>query len=87
MLLDEATASLDPENETAVQQAINELVANKTVILIAHRLKTIQNADKILVLNQGELVEEGTHDQLLSNCGLYEHLWSIQQGADGWRVK
>lgn len=87
VLLDEATASLDPENETAVQQAINELVANKTVILIAHRLKTIQNADKILVLNQGELVEEGTHDQLLSNCGLYEHLWSIQQGADGWRVK
>lgn len=87
VLLDEATASLDPENETAVQQAINELVANKTVILIAHRLKTIQNADKILVLKQGELVEEGTHDQLLSNRGLYENLWSIQQGADGWRVK
>ena len=87
VLLDEATASLDPENETAVQQAINELVANKTVILIAHRLKTIQNADKILVLNQGKLLEEGTHDQLLSNRGLYENLWSLQQGADGWRVK
>lgn len=57
VLLDEATASLDPENETAVQQAINELVANKTVILIAHRLKTICNADKILVLDQGRLVE------------------------------
>ncbi|MNW43739.1 putative multidrug export ATP-binding/permease protein [compost metagenome] len=87
VLLDEATASLDPENETAVQQAINELVANKTVILIAHRLKTIQNADQILVLNHGELVEQGTHDELLAKSGLYEHLWSIQQGADGWRVK
>ncbi|WP_019913333.1 ABC transporter ATP-binding protein [Paenibacillus sp. HW567] len=87
VLLDEATASLDPENETAVQQAINELVADKTVIIIAHRLKTIQNADQILVLDQGKLVEEGTHDQLLSKHGLYENLWSTQQGADGWRVK
>ncbi|KHL94109.1 ABC transporter ATP-binding protein [Paenibacillus sp. IHB B 3415] len=87
VLLDEATASLDPENETAVQQAINELVADKTVILIAHRLKTIRNADKIIVLDQGELVEEGTHEELLAHHGLYEKLWDTQQGAEGWRVK
>ncbi|MNI53029.1 Iron import ATP-binding/permease protein IrtA [compost metagenome] len=87
VLLDEATASLDPENESAVQQAINELVANKTVIMIAHRLKTIQNADKILVLEQGEVVEEGSHEELLEMKGLYANLWSLQQDTDGWRVK
>nr|WP_245864338.1 ABC transporter ATP-binding protein [Paenibacillus donghaensis] len=87
VLLDEATASLDPENEAAVQQAINELVADKTVILIAHRLKTIQNADNIVVLDQGKLVEEGTHDLLISKKGLYAHLWSLQQDSDGWRLK
>lgn len=87
VLLDEATASLDPENESAVQQAINELVANKTVILIAHRLKTIQHADKILVLDQGQLAEEGTHAELLEKQGLYANLWHLQQNTDGWRVK
>lgn len=87
VLLDEATASLDPENEAAVQQAINELVSGKTVILIAHRLKTIQHADKIIVLDQGQLAEEGTHDELLSRQGLYARLWQLQMNTDGWRVK
>lgn len=87
VLLDEATASLDPENETAVQLAINELVTNKTVILIAHRLKTIQHADKILVLDQGQLVEEGTHNELVAMEGLYARLWRLQQEAEGWQVK
>lgn len=87
VLLDEATASLDPENEAAVQQAINELVADKTVIIIAHRLKTIQHADKILVLDQGRLVEEGMHPELAAQAGLYANLWGLQQDADGWRVK
>lgn len=87
VLLDEATASLDPENELAVQQAINELVANKTVILIAHRFKTIQNADQILVLEHGQLVEEGTHQTLLDQEGLYAILWRLQQDSDGWQVK
>lgn len=86
VLLDEATASLDPENEAAVQQAINELVADKTVILIAHRLKTIQNADQILVLDQGQLVEQGTHLQLLNGSGIYARLWQLQQEAAGWQV-
>ncbi|SFE25150.1 ATP-binding cassette, subfamily B [Paenibacillus algorifonticola] len=87
ILLDEATASLDPENEAAVQQAINALVADKTVILIAHRLKTIQNADNIIVLDQGRLVEEGTHDKLLNGQGIYSRLWHLQQQAEGWQVK
>ncbi|MFB9275506.1 ABC transporter ATP-binding protein [Cohnella cellulosilytica] len=87
VLLDEATASLDPENEAAVQEAINELVTGKTVILIAHRLKTIQHADKILVLDQGQLAEEGTHDELLARQGLYARLWQLQMNTDGWRVK
>lgn len=87
VLLDEATASLDPENEAAVQQAINELVAGKTVILIAHRLKTIQHADKIIVLDQGQLAEEGTHEELLGREGLYARLWQLQTNTDGWRVK
>ncbi|MNI46832.1 Iron import ATP-binding/permease protein IrtA [compost metagenome] len=86
VLLDEATASLDPENEAAVQQAINELVSDKTVILIAHRLKTIQNADKIIVLDHGQLVEEGTHSELVANQGLYARLWSLQQNSEGWQV-
>ncbi|WP_010275309.1 ABC transporter ATP-binding protein [Paenibacillus senegalensis] len=87
VLLDEATASLDPENEEAVQQAINELVSDKTVILIAHRLKTIRHVDNILVLDQGELVEAGTHDELLAREGLYAKLWRLQQNTDGWRIK
>lgn len=87
VLLDEATASLDPENEAAVQQAINELVDGKTVILIAHRLKTIQHADQIIVLEQGQLVEKGNHTELLEQQGLYSRLWSLQQNTDGWRVK
>ncbi|THF76402.1 ABC transporter ATP-binding protein [Cohnella fermenti] len=87
VLLDEATASLDPENEAAVQTAINELVADKTVLIIAHRLKTIQYADRILVLEQGRLAESGTHDELVGQGGIYSRLWSIQQEAEGWQVK
>lgn len=87
VLLDEATASLDPENEAAVQQAINELVTDKTVILIAHRLKTIQNADQILVLDKGQLVDQGTHAHLLDHSGIYARLWQLQQDAEGWQVK
>ena len=86
VLLDEATASLDPENEIAVQNAINELVTNKTVVLIAHRLKTIQNADKIVVLDGGEVVEIGTHDELIRSRGVYEKLWKMQKNAEVWQI-
>lgn len=87
VLLDEATASLDPENEMAVQAAINQLVVDKTVILIAHRLKTIQNADKIIVLDQGRVVAEGNHAELMSQAGLYQQLWQKQQDTELWQVK
>lgn len=86
VLLDEATASLDPENEAQIQQAISRLIRGKTVIVIAHRLRTIADADKIIVLNEGRLVEEGTHDELLSKKGLYARLFGIQQESLGWSV-
>jgi len=87
VLLDEATASLDPENETQVQQAINELVKNKTVIMIAHRLKTIKGADHIIVLENGTVAEQGTHQELLIKEGLYARLWKLQQQSAGWSMK
>ncbi|SDH88313.1 ATP-binding cassette, subfamily B [Desulfosporosinus hippei DSM 8344] len=86
VLLDEATASLDPENEVLIQQAISRLIQGKTVIVIAHRLRTIAGADKIIVLDQGRAVEEGTHEELLAGKGLYEKLYSIQQQSLGWSV-
>ncbi len=86
VLLDEATASLDPENEIYIQNAISKLLENKTVIVIAHRLKTIKNADKIVVLEQGKVHEEGTHNELLGKKGLYHNMWNIQQSAVGWEL-
>ncbi|MDR1444426.1 MAG: ABC transporter ATP-binding protein/permease [Treponema sp.] len=84
VLLDEATASLDPENETLIQAAISELVKNRTVIVIAHRLRTVLGADKIAVLDQGRLVEEGTGEELLAKEGLFSRLYRIQQESLGW---
>lgn len=77
VLLDEATSSVDPDNEVLIQEAINQLVKNKTLIVIAHRLKTIKAADQILVMNNGELIEKGTHDQLIDMHGQYYKLWQM----------
>lgn len=85
ILLDEATASLDPENELYIQQAINDLVKDRTVIVIAHRLNTIKQADKIIVLNQGMAVEQAKHDELMQLKGLYYSLWQEQQRVKGWK--
>lgn len=86
VLLDEATASLDPENEEYIQQAISKLIHGKTVIVIAHRLRTIVGADKIIVLKEGSLEEQGTHEELIAQKGLYEKLYHIQQESLGWSV-
>ncbi len=87
ILLDEATASLDPENETQVQKAISALVSEKTVVIIAHRLKTVRGADNIIVLENGKVKEQGTHDQLMAGRGLYSRLWEAQQKSAGWRMR
>lgn len=87
LLLDEATSSLDPENEVEVQKAIEELVRGRTVIMIAHKLKTIAGADQIVVLNQGKIAETGAHKELIDKNGLYKHLWSIQQTTAGWQIR
>jgi ATP-binding cassette subfamily B protein len=86
ILLDEATASLDPENEAEVQRAIGALIKGRTVVMIAHRLKTVVYADRIIVLDKGRIAEQGKHDGLLSENGLYAKLWHLQQSSDGWRI-
>lgn len=86
VLLDEATASLDPENELFIQRAISELLMDKTIVVIAHRLKTIKNADQIVVFDNGKIVEVGTHEVLLEKKGKYHRMWVTQQGAIGWQV-
>ncbi|MDR0514094.1 MAG: ABC transporter ATP-binding protein/permease [Coriobacteriaceae bacterium] len=86
VLLDEATASLDPENETQIQAAVSELVKGRTVIVIAHRLRTVMGAEKIAVLDGGRLVEQGTSEELLTQNGLFARLHRIQQESLGWTV-
>ena len=86
VLLDEATSSLDPENEVLIQEAISALIKNRTVIVIAHRLKTIAGAGKIIVLNDGAVAEQGTHDELLKLNGLYSGMWTTQQESLGWSI-
>ena len=85
VILDEPTAALDIDSELAVQKAIDSLVHNRTVIIIAHRLSTIAGAGNILVMEEGEVVEQGTHAQLLSRQGRYQALWQAQMAARVWR--
>ena len=80
LILDEATAAVDNETEAAIQESLETLKEGRTVIAIAHRLSTIRNADLIYVLESGEIVEYGTHDQLLNNQGVYAKLWDVQTG-------
>lgn len=87
VFLDEATSALDPLNERAVQEALDELMRNRTVVMVAHQLKTVQGADQILVLNDGCIVQSGTHDELLCTGGLYAHLWGLQQRSDQWSIR
>ena len=86
IILDEATSSIDPENERQLQMAIEALTKEKTVMMIAHRLKTIRCADQIIVLDKGKIVQTGTHKELLAQSGIYSDFIAIRQKAIGWKL-
>lgn len=86
IILDEATANVDPENEKELMEAVSELTHDKTVIMIAHRLKTVRNADCIFVVDHGEIVQQGTHDELMAVDGLYRRFVVERKQAAGWKV-
>ena len=86
IVLDEATAFSDPENEYLIQKAFEKLIQNKTVVMIAHRLSTIRNADQILVMEKGCLIESGTHDELLKKDGKYAQMWSSYTESINWKI-
>ena len=82
LVLDEATSSLDSESEHLIQEALEELMADKTVLMVAHRLSTIRRADRIIVIESGQIAEEGNHDELANTAGgIYAKLWQLQAGG------
>ena len=87
IFLDEATANVDPENENELMQAIQTLTAEKTVIMIAHRLKTVEHADQIIVVDHGKIVQQGTHAELMEQDGIYKSFISERREAASWKVK
>ncbi len=86
ILLDEATASLDAENETEIQKALSKLIRNKTVLVIAHRMRTVENADKIVVLSGGHVAEEGSPEELLKQNGIFSHMVALQKESSEWKI-
>lgn len=86
VILDEITSNVDPVNEAKIQQAISNLAQNRTVLVVAHHLRTIRTADNILVFNEGELVQAGVHDELIKQDGLYNTLWRSQEEAKEWKL-
>ena len=86
ILLDEATASLDVENETVIQSALSRLIKNKTVLLIAHRMRTVSGADKVVVLSDGKAAEQGQPDKLLGQNGIYAHMAKLQTESQSWSI-
>ena len=86
VVLDEATAFADPENEAMIQKAFSTLTRDRTVIMIAHRLSTVVNADRIIVLHQGRVAEQGTHAELVSRNGLYARMWNDYNQAVQWKI-
>ena len=86
ILLDEATASLDVENETAIQEVLSHLIKDKTVLIIAHRMRTVSSADKIVVLKDGTVAEQGSPAQLLHDGGIFDHMVQLQTKSQGWSL-
>lgn len=86
VILDEATASVDTDNESYIQEAISELVKGKTLLVIAHRLNTIQNADQILVISDGHISQHGTHEELMEQPGIYQDFVRIRMNSAGWSL-
>ena len=86
VIFDEATANVDPENEDQLQKAMEALTREKTVLMIAHRLKTVRNADQILVLDQGRIVQQGTHEELIAQEGIYRDFVSERTAAGHWSL-
>ena len=86
IIFDEATSSVDPENEQALLSAIQELTKNKTLISIAHRLSTVRNADQIVVIDHGKIVQRGRHAELLQEDGIYRKFLSLRTKATGWHL-
>ena len=87
IFLDEATANVDPENENELMKAIRALTEEKTVIMIAHRLKTVEHADRILVVDHGRIVQQGTHEELMQQDGIYRTFIGERREAASWKVK
>lgn len=86
IILDEATANVDPENEKELMEAIDALTKEKTIFMIAHRLKTVRNADQILVLNQGSIVQQGKHEELIQQEGIYKRFVESREMAASWKL-
>ena len=84
--MDEATANVDPENEKELMEAIDALTKEKTIIMIAHRLKTVRNADQIVVIDKGRIVQQGTHNQLMKQEGIYKRFVDSREKAVSWKL-
>lgn len=82
--MDEATASLDVDNETLIQESLSRLIQNKTVLIIAHRMRTVASADKIVVLKDGRIAESGSPDELMAQKGIYAHMHQLQTQSQSW---